>query len=173
MMIVRTLFKTLLVVVLVWQLTGCGTLLYPARRGTESGRLDADIVVLDAIGLLFFVIPGVIAFVVDLATGTIYLPSGETSRIGELLGTADTWDDGVDEEALALIEAAASDAPGADPQLDPATLWIAKAPPGTDVSPILDELMRAALQNDLPATPGQKWRGLSPVAWSKKTRATS
>lgn len=54
---------------------GCGTILYPERRGQTSGQLDWGIVMLDGIGLLLFFIPGVIAFAVDFATGTIYLPS--------------------------------------------------------------------------------------------------
>ena len=56
----------------------CGTLLHPERKGQTSGRIDAGIAVLDAIGLLFFIIPGVIAFAVDFSNGTIYLPP-ETS----------------------------------------------------------------------------------------------
>jgi len=60
---------------LVFQLAGCGTLLYPERRGQIGGRLDAGVVILDAVGLLFFIIPGVIAFAVDFSNGTIYLPA--------------------------------------------------------------------------------------------------
>jgi hypothetical protein len=56
------------------QLTGCGTLMYPERRGQRGGRLDVGVTVLDGIGLLFFVIPGIIAFCVDFGNGTIYLP---------------------------------------------------------------------------------------------------
>ena len=55
-------------------LTACGTILHPERKGQRDGRLDAGVVVLDAIGLLFFIIPGVIAFAVDFSNGTIYLP---------------------------------------------------------------------------------------------------
>jgi len=55
---------------------GCGTILYPARRGQPAGQLDWGVVALDAVGLLFFFIPGVIAFAVDFNNGTIYLPSG-------------------------------------------------------------------------------------------------
>ena len=33
---------------------------------------------LDGIGLLLFIIPGVIAFAVDFSTGAIYLPGGRT-----------------------------------------------------------------------------------------------
>lgn len=55
---------------------GCGTVLHPERRGQPAGPLDWKVVALDAIGLLFFFIPGVIAFAVDFNNGTIYLPSG-------------------------------------------------------------------------------------------------
>ena len=52
--------------------TGCGTIMYPSRRGQTGGRLDAGVVVLDAVGLLFFILPGVIAFAVDFSDGAIY-----------------------------------------------------------------------------------------------------
>jgi hypothetical protein len=52
----------------------CGTILYPERRGQAVGRIDVGVAVLDGIGLLFFLVPGVIAFAVDFATGAIYLP---------------------------------------------------------------------------------------------------
>lgn len=54
--------------------SGCGTLLYPERRGQRGGRLDWKVVALNGVGLLFFFIPGVIAFAVDFINGTIYLP---------------------------------------------------------------------------------------------------
>jgi len=54
--------------------SGCGTLMYPERRGQKGGRLDWRVVALNGIGLLFFFIPGVIAFAVDFINGTIYLP---------------------------------------------------------------------------------------------------
>ena len=55
-------------------LASCGTVLYPERRGQPAGRLDIGVVALDGIGLLLFLVPGVIAFAVDSATGAIYLP---------------------------------------------------------------------------------------------------
>lgn len=67
----------LLVTVAVLQLSSCGYILHPERRGQTSGRIDAGIAVLDACGLLFFIIPGVVAFAVDFASGAIYLPPGE------------------------------------------------------------------------------------------------
>lgn len=59
------------------QLASCGFLLYPERRGQTHGRIDAAIAVLDGVGLLLFVIPGIVAFAVDFATGTIYLPGSK------------------------------------------------------------------------------------------------
>jgi HAMP domain-containing protein len=65
----------LIAAVLAFQ-SGCGTILYPERKGQRSGEIDVGVAVLDAIGLLFFIIPGVIAFAVDFNNGTIYLPRG-------------------------------------------------------------------------------------------------
>ena len=61
--------------------TGCGTILYPERRGQPEGTLDWGVVLLDGLGLLLFFVPGVIAFAVDFATGAIYLPSAEGQRL--------------------------------------------------------------------------------------------
>ena len=47
--------------VLIIELAGCGTILYPERKGQKGGRIDPGIAVLDGLGLLFFIIPGVIA----------------------------------------------------------------------------------------------------------------
>ncbi len=60
-------------------LSGCGTFLYPERRGQQGGRIDWKVVALDGIGLLLFFIPGVIAFAVDIYSGAIYLPPHEYS----------------------------------------------------------------------------------------------
>jgi len=54
--------------------SSCGTLLYPDRRGQPRGQLDLGVIALDAIGLIFFIVPGLIAFAVDFSTGAIYLP---------------------------------------------------------------------------------------------------
>jgi hypothetical protein len=56
-------------------LTSCGALIHPERVGQpRTGRLDPSIILLDGLGLLLFLVPGVIAFIVDFATGAIYLP---------------------------------------------------------------------------------------------------
>ena len=70
-----------LAVTLLTQLTACGTLFYPDRRGQIEGRVDPVIVGLNAIGILFYVIPGLIAFGVDFATGAIYLPGGLSAQV--------------------------------------------------------------------------------------------
>ena len=56
------------------QLLACGTLLYPERDGQRSGEIDLVVALMDGVGLLFFVIPGIVAFAVDFHTGAIYLP---------------------------------------------------------------------------------------------------
>lgn len=68
-------FRNFLIVLLSFQLVSCGTLLYPERKGQVKGKLDLGVVLLDGIGLLFFLIPGIIAFAVDFHHGTIYLPN--------------------------------------------------------------------------------------------------
>jgi len=71
--LVNTLY-VLVCVVLIVQLAGCGTMMYPERKGQKSGRIDAGVAVLDGLCLLLFIIPGVIAFAADFSNGTIYLP---------------------------------------------------------------------------------------------------
>lgn len=72
----------------VLNLTACGYLLYPERKGQSGGRLDTAVFLLDAAGLLFGIIPGVIAFAVDISTGTIYVPQGDKSIIDKHLKQA-------------------------------------------------------------------------------------
>ncbi len=60
-------------------IAACGTILHPERKGQKGGQIDIKIAVLDGIGLLFFLIPGVIAYAVDFNNGTIYLPGGHAS----------------------------------------------------------------------------------------------
>lgn len=63
-------------------LSGCGTIMHPERKGQVGGRIDPGVAVLDGIGLLFFFVPGVIAFAVDFSNGTIYLPGGRGADAG-------------------------------------------------------------------------------------------
>ena len=68
--------------ILVLQLAGCGTIMYPERKGQKGGKIDAGVAILDGIGLLFFLIPGIIAFAVDFNNGTIYLPGTAKNSLG-------------------------------------------------------------------------------------------
>jgi len=58
--------------------------MYPERRGQRSGGIDVGVAVLDGIGLLFFLIPGIIAYAVDFSNGTIYLPGTSRSSLDDL-----------------------------------------------------------------------------------------
>lgn len=68
--------SVLVLTLVIVQTTGCGTLLHPERRGQTSGRIDPGVAVLNGVGLLLFVVPGLVAFVIDFSTGAIYLPPG-------------------------------------------------------------------------------------------------
>jgi len=71
------------VVAFAMQVTACGTIIHPERKGQSAGQLDTSIVALNAVGLLFFLVPGVIAFAVDFNNGAIYLPGGSASITSE------------------------------------------------------------------------------------------
>lgn len=68
----------LLALLLVAPTTSCGSIFFPERRGqeTEDRELDPNILILDGLGLLLFIVPGLIAYGVDFYTGAVYLPDG-------------------------------------------------------------------------------------------------
>ncbi len=74
MRIPSRLIGGVVVATLLTQLTACGSIFFP-------GKIDPLVAGLDAIGILFYVIPGLIAFGIDFATGAIYLPNGTTAQI--------------------------------------------------------------------------------------------
>ena len=93
-----------LVVTLLTQLTACGTIFYPDRRGQIGGKIDPVVAAMDAIGILFYVIPGLIAFGIDFATGAIYLaPNEHYSVAPEKLQDAISADGSVDKQKLKAI----------------------------------------------------------------------
>ena len=85
------------------QLVACGTILHPERKGQRGGQIDPAIALFDAIGLLFFFIPGVIAFAVDFSNGTIYLPGGRHSSLSDEELQQIAPDGKLDEKKLAAI----------------------------------------------------------------------
>lgn len=76
-------------------ISGCGTLFYPERKGQLSGDIDPAVAVANGVGLLFFIVPGVIAYAVDFSNGTIYLPSRTSGDID-----TQSLDDNMDIAAL-------------------------------------------------------------------------
>lgn len=80
----------LIIATLLVNLTACGTIMHPERKGQRGGKIDVGIAVLDGVGLLFFLIPGVIAYAVDFSNGTIYLPGGKNHS--SLEGNVNTHD---------------------------------------------------------------------------------
>ena len=81
--ILKKIFTIFIFAGLLVQLIACGTLIYPERRGQHAGRIDVGVAVLDGIGLLFFLIPGIVAYAVDFSTGAIYLPGGGYAAISD------------------------------------------------------------------------------------------
>ncbi|HSC85301.1 MAG TPA: polyribonucleotide nucleotidyltransferase [Pseudomonas sp.] len=92
-----------LALTLLTQLSACGTLFFPDRRGQIEGQIDPLVAGLDAIGILFYVIPGLIAFGVDFATGAIYLPNDQYSVAPEKLQDAIGADGRIDQAKLKAI----------------------------------------------------------------------
>lgn len=61
-------------------LSGCGTIFHQERiHAPHSRDIDWRIAAADGLGLAFFFVPGVVAFVVDFSTGAIYLPPDGSS----------------------------------------------------------------------------------------------
>lgn len=99
----KALASILLSTTLVTQLTACGTIFYPERRGQISGEIDPGVAILNGMGLLFYIIPGLIAFAVDFATGAIYFPDERYSLAPERLNQALDADGQVDPLKLKAI----------------------------------------------------------------------
>lgn len=99
----KALASALLTLTLTTQLTACGTVFYPERRGQISGDIDPGVAILNSIGLLFYVIPGLLAFAVDFTTGAIYFPDARYSLTPERLQEATDASGQVDSIALKAI----------------------------------------------------------------------
>ncbi|WP_437881719.1 polyribonucleotide nucleotidyltransferase [Pseudomonas sp. LRF_L74] len=109
-----------LAVTLLTQLSACGTLFFPDRRGQIDGKVDPLVVGLDAVGILFYVIPGLIAFGIDFATGAIYLPNDNKYSVApEKLQDAIGEDGKVDSAKLKaiILRETGKDLPLDDPRL--------------------------------------------------------
>jgi hypothetical protein len=112
---------------------GCGTVLYPDRRGQDASRIDPAVVILDGIGLLFFFLPGVVAFAVDFATGAIYLPGGDRASLTD--PPLQRFEVGV--LSAAEIERVVSEQTGVPVSLGSTDLRVIRARPGDDLAEVL------------------------------------
>lgn len=90
--------KRMVVASCVVSLTGCGTVFYPERKGQVSGEIDPIVAVANGVGLLFFLVPGVIAYAVDFSNGTIYLPGTHSASLD-----VQRLDDANDRQALETL----------------------------------------------------------------------
>jgi hypothetical protein len=103
------------------QAGGCGTLIYPERHGQKTGQIDPGVALLDAAGLLVFLVPGLVAFGVDFATGAIYLPGGSAALNAAddvRVVTAEPADLSIDSLELLLAEASDGTVHLDDPRLE-------------------------------------------------------
>jgi hypothetical protein len=128
--------SVIILAVLLTQIAGCGTIMYPERRGQKvHGDVDTRVAVLDAVGLLFFIIPGLIAFGVDFYTGAIYLRPGEKQVWGQTHGKQELVVISVDPNQLdqKMIEKIVSDHIGQKISLEDQHMQISKFD-GTDVN---------------------------------------
>jgi hypothetical protein len=106
------------------QTLGCGTLIYPERRGQTNGRIDPGVAVLDGAGLLLFVIPGLVAFGVDFTTGAIYMPSKKAEAELGPDGTPVVVRVNPDDLSLSKIENVLEQYTGKPIKLDPQKLEV-------------------------------------------------
>ena len=144
-----TTLRVLVAAILVVQLLGCGTILYPERRGQPAGRYDTDIVILDAIGLLFFIVPGVVAFGVDFSTGAIYLPNGGKSKSSEIFGQTEIYQLELGTRDAAGIAAVVEEQTGLAINLHSRSVTVLEGHEGDDVAAQLHKLNWAIAQSKM------------------------
>ncbi|WP_299013064.1 hypothetical protein [uncultured Photobacterium sp.] len=89
--------------ILAIQLSGCGLVLHPERKGQRGGNIDPAIAVLNAAGLFLFIVPGLVAFGIDLYYGTIYLPGTALELDEDELNQLKDVDGQLRSEALARL----------------------------------------------------------------------
>jgi hypothetical protein len=76
---------------LIFATPSCGTIAFQQRESQgNTGRIDPNVVIMDSVWLLFFVVPGVVAFAVDFATDAIYLPANVAQGQGPFIKDAPT-----------------------------------------------------------------------------------
>jgi hypothetical protein len=87
----RTLASLVLATIVLLPTPGCGTLMFSERQHEpHSGKLDPNLLILNGLGLLLYVVPGLVAFGVDFYTGAIYLPEGSEKGEGPFIRDSTT-----------------------------------------------------------------------------------
>jgi len=72
--------------------SGCGSIMHPDRVGQpHTHQLDWKVAALNGLGMLFFFVPGVVAFAVDFYTGAIYLPYDEMYSPHPVSSPSNNW----------------------------------------------------------------------------------
>ncbi|SFV22413.1 hypothetical protein [Pseudidiomarina donghaiensis] len=120
-------------------LTACGTILYPERKGQVSGQIDPGVAALNGIGLLFFLVPGVIAFAVDFSNGTIYLPGTASVDGNTDIRVVKTGKHLTPDQLQEIISAEV----GQPVDLTQARVHSEKAPDQASIAPRLEQLQTA------------------------------
>ena len=93
----HTLASLCLGLIVVLPSAGCWTLMFSQRQHQpHSNRLDANVLILDGLGLLFFVVPGLVAFGIDFYTEAIYLPHEVEKGEGPFIRDADDRKEGTE-----------------------------------------------------------------------------
>ena len=76
------MFSLVVLAAFIISTTGCGYIMYPERRNAKlSHEIDGKVVVFDCLWLLAFVVPGVVALIIDSENGTWYYSEDEWNEI--------------------------------------------------------------------------------------------
>lgn len=135
----RHALKAVVLTLITLHLTACGTILYPERKGQVSGKIDPGIAALNGIGLLFFLVPGVIAFAVDFSNGTIYLPGTAATDQEDGVRVVKTEGPLTPDQLQAIVSAEL----GTEVDLSQARVTPETAPDQASIGPRLQQLVTA------------------------------
>ena len=106
-------------------LQGCGTVLYPERMGQRRGSFDDvdwTVAGLNGIGLVFFFVPGAIAFAIDFYNGTLFYPSNSyADASGNVSGELKQVSLAEQNPSLETVEHAVAEETGHRVKLEPGT----------------------------------------------------
>lgn len=156
----KTSVSLLVCMLFLVQLTSCGTILYPERRGLtrDPAQIDVGVVVMDGALLLLFILPGVIAYAVDFSTGCIYLPPGRIMQNFDNLTPSDMQAIRVVLERLSMetLSGIVQQHTGVDVTSNSADLRIFR-PDSAQIN-VQQELIRV-LHGDLPLSQGSWYTG--------------